>query len=425
MSNSARITGLLSALVLAHAFVGCAGHVVPGSDPGGLSGSNGSTSTCGNGISIGAAAYVYVASNRANAAGNAQIIGLSAAADGILSPIPSSPFPTPSKSLPGVVASRSFVFAADGFNIDSFKVHNTGCLSLENSLAAGQGPPENPTLEPSILYLDRQNVNLYSFDFNPPDGLQSKFASYSFDSNTGQLSQVGTDVVGGNGTLSFASNNRFAMGTFCSLRGGRFIAEYRRDIGGALTFLRDVAPPVGVPGETWCANGTAADGSGHILIEVTPSDPGSPQVDPNNSPRMAIYTFDNFGNVSTTSTYLNMFNSQFGPATYLFSPDSRFLAAAGFLGLQVFTWDSTSMTLAPLAMIKSGASCSSGSASGGGCRGIGFGNVAWDGNDHLYTILGQQLLVFSASPLGVFPTPGSPYTIPKATWVTVLPLNPQ
>lgn len=312
------------------------------------------------------------------------------------------------------------LFGTDGYNIDSFYVGSGGGLSPGYVLAAGQGYPPASSLEPLALFLDPKGTNLYSFDYNPPDALQSEFASYSFNPSTGKVTQVGADVAGGNGTLAIASNDRYAVATYCNLRGGQFIAEYQRGSDGALTFLNDAAYPVGLPGETWCAGGTAADGSGHILVEVTPWSPESPPVDPDSSPRLATYTVDDSGNLSTASTWQNMADSEFGPATYQFSPDYRYLAAAGFLGLQVFAWDSTTMTLTSIGTIQSGASCGSNST-GSGCTGSGFGNVAWDENDHLYTILGQQLLVYAVSPAGVLPAPGSPYALQNPQWVTVLP----
>ncbi|HET9130613.1 MAG TPA: hypothetical protein VFO86_06690, partial [Terriglobia bacterium] len=354
--------------------------------------------------------------------GNAQIFGFSASADAGLTPLPGSPFPTTGKSALNTTGIGSILFGIDSDNIDSFRINPDGCLSLENSTWAAQGVRSNPSLEPVFLYLDPTGTNLYSFDYNPPDGLQSKFASYNFDATTGQVKQIGGDVAGGSGALAIASDDRYAVATYCSVRGGRFIGEYQRGSDGALTFLRNAVYPSGLPGEQWCPGGIAADGSDHVVVEVTPFTFESPPVDPNSLPRLAVYTLDGSGNLTTTSDSGNMIESDFGPANYQFSPDSRYLAASGFAGLQIFAWDSASMTLKSIEIVKTGATCGSGSV----CSVTpGFRNFAWDENDHLFLIVGQQLFVYAVSSSGVKPVSGSPYAVQKPQWVTVVPENSQ
>jgi len=151
------------------------------------------------------------------------------------------------------------------------------------------------------------------------------------------------------------------------------------------------------------------------VVEVTPWEYAGASPGPS---QLAIYTLDDSGNLSTSSTSQNMVTSQFAPAYYQFSPDGRYPAGAGAAGLQVFAWDSASLTLTSIAAIGSGGTCTS-----SGCSGPAFGNIAWDENDQLYTILGQQLLVYDVGPSGVTPAPGSPYPVQNPVWVTVLPEN--
>lgn len=431
------VSARIAALLLTLAVLGCSSQMVPGSSGGsgsagsgssGLSGGNGGgsgssggsggdpSSTCGSGGSTGAAAYVYVAQGSNSA--TTQAFGFYAAANGTLTPMPGSPFPT-AGALP-VTGAGSVLFGIAGSNIDSFRVHRDGCLSLESSLPAGQETSANPPMQPSMLYLDPKNANLYSFDFNPPDNLGSLFASYSVDPGTGQLSPVGGDVVAGNGLLAIASSGHYAVGTDCNIRGGRFIAEYQRGGDGALTLVGYGPMPAAAPGNSWCPTGVAADGSDHIIVGVADW-PGLPPSSNTAVDQLAIYSLDDAGKLSTASTWQNMVTTDVGDLdAFQFSPDYRYLLVTGYFGFEIFAWDSASATLSPIATLRSGAYCWSNST-GAGCTGPFFGGVAWDENDHLYTTLNQQLLVYSVTSSGVAPVSGSPYRVPNARSVTVLP----
>jgi hypothetical protein len=425
----------IAALLLTLALTGCSTQIAPGtsnasgagssgnSGGSGSGGSGGPASTCSSGASTGASAYVYVSTD-APADGatpaKSQILGFSADASARLAPVSGSPFSTTGYYPYFMAGTGPILFFADGYNIDSYQVHANGCLSLENSMVAGQGnPPPDASEEPTNLYLDPAHTNLYSFDFNPPDGIQSEISSFSFNTGTGQVTQVGANVIGGTGAIAFASNDQYAVATDCGYRGENYIAEYQRGSDGALTFLNYGQSPAPPSGEVWCPAGTAADNSDHIVMELTPI-----QEYLTGTSQLAIYTLDDTGNLSTSSTTETMVTSQFGPASYRFSPDYRYLAASGAAGLQVFAWDSVHPSLTSIATIKSGYSCWQ-NATGSGCGGPSFGNVAWDQNDHLYTILDQQLLVYAVSPSGLTSAPGSPYAVQNPEWVTVLPQNAQ
>jgi hypothetical protein len=336
---------------------------------------------------------------------DAQITGFSAAADGTLTPIPGSPHATPAYS---TVATGSVLFGIDSGNVDSFRVRAGGCLSLENSPLAAQGTAPNWSQEPQALFLDPNGANLYASEYTPPDGLLPGLFSYNFDPANGQPTQAGAEAIGGDSTLAFASNDQYAVATYCNDRGGGYIAEYQKSNNGALTFLGDGPQPTGAPGQPWCYGNTAADASDHVVVEVTPWEYAGASPCPS---RLAIYTLDDSGSLSTSSASQNMITSQFAPAFYQFSPDGRYLAGSGASGLQLFAWNSASLT--SIAAIDRGGTCTS-----GGCSGPAFGNIAWDENDHLYTILGQQLLVYDVSPDGVTPAPGSPYPVQNPVWVT-------
>lgn len=411
----------IAALLLTLAIAGCSTHMIPGND--GLSGSGGAgaTSTCGGGAT-GAAAYVYVS---AGFPSNYHIVGFAAASDGTLSPVPGSPLAT--SGIFGLITTGTgcTLFGTDGYNIDSYLAQANGRLTSESSVVAGQGNPTNPSVLVTGLYLDTKGSSLYSYASETPDGTNPEFTSWSFDRATGQMAQVGAPAEPAGGMLVFAANNQFAVSPHCSAWVGSFLGEYERDSDGALTALNEVPLPTAAPEHAYCPTVAAADASDHILVGMGAEQGGYPSNNPGNSDQFAIYTVDDSGKLSTASTWQNMPNSYLGWLGGLqFSPDYRYLAAAGYTGLQVFAWNRSTTTLTSIATIRSGAYCWQNS-SGSGCKGAGFGNLVWDENDHLYTILGQHLIVYSVSQSGVTPAAGSPHELEDPQWVSVLPLNAQ
>lgn len=445
MSVPARIAALVLTLVL----TGCSSQMIPGSSgpsasggsgnsgssgsgSGASSGSGSAVSTCGSGGSTNAAAYVYVSagdSSSSNPQANFEIVGYSAAADGTLTPVPGSPFPTTGLMPLYTAGTGSTLFGADGYNIDSFQVQANGCLNPQGSVVAGQGSPTNPAFMPMNLSLDPQGADLYSFDYGLPDGF-SDFGSWSFNTGTGGLTQVGANVggAGNSGMLAFSSSHEYAVTSYCYDRGGEIVQEYQRTNSGALVRFGYGPLPTAASGSFYCPLGAAADGSNHIVIAMAPCQTEYLPCIASGPEQLAVYSVADSGKLSTASTWQNMTAVDSAPAdgsvNYQFSPDDRYYAISSFTGLQLFAWDSATVTLTSIATVRSGGACSN-TGTGGGCSGPRFGNVAWDQNDHLYTTLNQQLLVYSVSPSGLTPAPGSPYTLPSPAWVTVLPQNAQ
>lgn len=374
-------------------------------------------SSCGSGGAGNAVAYVYLP---AGTQSDPEILGYAATADGGLTPIPGSPFATSSSyAVSTMVGTGSLLFGSDGYHIETFAVQGNGCISPENSMVAGVGDGADATLVVNGLFLDPQDENLYSFDYNPPDGLDGKLASYSFDRGSGQVTQIGTDAVGGNGTLSFGANDAYAVDTYCNARGGTFVNEYQRGSSGALIYLKVLPYPAAGPDQPWCPGGTAADGSGHFVIEFTPFVYAGATSGPT---QLAVYTVDAAGNVTTASTSRNMTDVPVsdGESVLEFSPDDRYLAVDGAFGIELFAWNSASTTLTPITTINSGYSCWSNNT-GSGCGGWTIGMVGWDENDHLYAVFQNQLRVYNISDSGMTQAPGSPYPVQNAFEGVVLP----
>jgi hypothetical protein len=380
-------------------------------NPGGLG------STCGPGSANGGT-YLYV-STGAHQAGSNEMEGFSVAADGSLASIPESPFITPGFFALHTIGTGSTLFGVDGYWLYSLAIHPDGCLSLENSTVAGQGASSNPSLAPMNLYLDSQQANLYSYIYDV--SVQSYFASYSFDSSTGLVAQTGAtqdSQLADSGMLAFDPRDRYAVTSSCAIRSGPLVGQFQRASNGALTYLADGPLPAAPQGTGYCPEGAAADHANHFVIAMSPCTGDQFCSGPI---QLAVYTIDSSGNLTTSSTWQNMPTTVAEPGPYGFSPDDKYFAIAGYVGLDVFAWDSAGATLTHIATINNPQGTCSPDANGReSCTGISFGNLAWDANDHLYTYLGNQLFVYAVTSSAVTPAPGSPYVVQNPQWVTIV-----
>jgi len=381
-------------------------------NPGGL----GSDCASGNASS---GTFVYV-STGARWTGPYEISAFSAATDGSLTPVNGSPFTTPGIAALNSVGTGSTLFGTDGYWIYSLGIHPDGCMNLESTTVAGQGPTDNPSLMPSSLYLDSGQTDLYSYNFVPAD--ESNYASYSFDPSSGQVTQngaTGTSVAADGEMLAFDKSDRFAVTSDCYFNEGPAVSEFQRNSDGTLTFFASGPQPQNA---VYCPIGAAADHANHFVIAVNKCPeylmcPGPFQ--------LAVYTVDDAGNLTTPSDWQNLPSTPAAPASfagdYSFSPDDRYFAIGGYAALDIFAWDSTTASLTRIATINNPQGpCTSNPSSTIGCTGTPFGNLAWDSNDHLYTFLGNQLFVYRVTPSGVTQAPGSPHAVQNPQWVTVV-----
>lgn len=396
--------------------VGKPGQAIPGSSV--------AASTCTSGPFAGGSTFVYV-STQSTVGEPYQVNAFSAAPDGYLTAIPESPMTLPGRPY---IGTGSLVFGDDGYKIYSFRLNSDGCLNVESSLVAGQEDNGLPFIGPGALFLDSQNENLYSFDYDPP-GDDSYFSSYDFNASNGQLTPVNqtpSSMAYNGGVLAFDSNDHFAITADGSIRGGVLISEFQRSGNGALNPFGSVPFPTAPSGEFYDVAGAAADGAGHFIIAVQQHPTGQGLYTLANGPwQLAVYTIDEAGNLTTTSTWQNMVTPDFPENAQSiglsFSPDSRYFAITSFMNFEVYSWDSSSGTLTPITTINNTeGSCQSPPAATDGCTGSGFGSMAWDSNDHLYITLGRQLLVYSVADSGITPAPGSPYTFQSRIGVAVI-----
>jgi hypothetical protein len=342
----------------------------------------------------GPVAYVYVSSLGGNL--KYQVVGYEAAANGVLTPIPGSPF---ADNVTALALNGAWLFGVDptGQNIDSFSIGSDGALTYKDkyttSLTGGSLYD---------LFLDHTGSSLYSIYYTT----NNDYLSQSIDQVTGQLSFLG-DLSGGpdhNVPLSFTGNDQFAYASSC-YHFGPEIFGVQRASDGILSYLNSTPPfPAEKSGGFYCPWAAAADPTNHLAIALTPLNSNWGSDGPT---QLAVYTADSSGNLTTTSTYQNM------PAvltqsaqTYRMSPSGKYLAVAG-TGLQIFHFNGANPISKFTGLLTTDT----------------IDNVYWDNANHLYatSYSAGKLYVFSVTARKVTQAPGSPHKIRTPQSLIVLP----
>jgi hypothetical protein len=338
-------------------------------------------------------AFVYVSNTPPN--GSNQISGYSAAPNGALTTIPGLPFSTPAAD---IVANGQYVFGTDGMNIDSFAIASDGALTQSDSLSVEPGGGV------FNLFLDHTGSSLYADYFTE----NNEYLAYSIGAH-GSLTYL-DNIMGGPGfgdVASFVGNNEFAYASSC-YHFDPSIYGIQRSQDGSITLLNMTPPYPTTPGQYYfyCPwQGGAADPTNHIAFAMQLLNPNWQPIGPW---QLATYTADSTGNLTTTSTYQNMPSVVVGSVNdYWMSPTGAYLAVAGTTGLQVFHFNGASpITKYTDKLVKQDVD-----------------QVFWDNSNHLYALgrAAGELWVFTVTATGVKPAPGSPYAIPGADYLVVLP----
>jgi hypothetical protein len=111
------------------------------------------------------------------------------------------------------------------------------------------------------------------------------------------------------------------------------------------------------------------------------------------------------GKLTTKSSYENMPDYQVYPHTASISPTGNLLAVGGGSAFQLFHFNGS----APVTKFSP--------AIAAGDNLLEFG---WDNNNHLYSLTGSALLVYTVTPTSIEQAPGSPISIPEAGSVIVV-----
>jgi len=354
------------------------------------------------------AAYVYI-STYMQSAGNFQINGYSAVANGALTPIPGSPFPD---SVNQMAVNGSWLFgseqtsAGDTGNVNSYSIASNGALTLKQQTFindSGGGP--------TSLLLDHTGSSLYVDYYN----LNNDCLSYTIDQSSGALTYLNT-LFGGPGTgcpTSFTANNQFLYSASCYHFTPIIYGDERNSDGSLSNLAIQPALPTPPVGTGYCPYLAAADTSNHIAVAVTPMEGGFGNTD--GPTQLAVYTVDDSGNLTTNSTDQNMPKTGVVPQSggtyfvtdYAMSPSGKLLAVAGPLGLQVFHFNGATPITNYTKLLTNDY----------------INEVVWDNANHLYAISAstRKLYVFTVTPTGVSQAPGSPHSIPGMSSIIVLP----
>jgi hypothetical protein len=346
-------------------------------------------------------AYVYVASSNGS---TDQIRGYAASSNGSLTAIPGSPFPY---NVNYMAVTGSWLFGVANLDEDlySFSIGANGGLALKDKLTVvtnGDGLISD--------YLDHTGATLYADLYST----NNDYLSYSIDHSTGKLTQL-ADLAGGppnNSPVSFIGNNEFAYSSSCYHFGPEIIGV-RRNTDGTLSYLSNFDPPypTAPSGDFYCPWLAAADPTDHLAIAVQLLDGNFDILGPY---QLAAYTVDSSGNLTTTSTSANMPSVLIGTVyAYRMSPDGKYLAIGGSLGLQLFDFHGANPITQKTGLLTRQP----------------VNQMFWDNAGHLYAISNSisnssgKLFVYTVTPATVKPAPGSPYSIPTPQGLIVLPKN--
>jgi WD40 repeat protein len=127
--------------------------------------------------------------------------------------------------------------------------------------------------------------------------------------------------------------------------------------------------------------------------------------------RIAVYSADSAGNLTTTSTAENMPKTQAGPTYGIndiwMSPSGKLLAVGGTSGLQVFHFNGANPVTTYTGLLTKDE----------------IDQLFWDNDNHLYALSATagKLYVFTITPTSHSQAKGSPYTITGAENIQVLP----
>jgi hypothetical protein len=362
-------------------------------------------------------AFVYVSNylgeNRSN------IVAYSAAADGRLTLVKGSPF---AGQVSDMAVTGSYLFGVEdyGLNIDSFSIDASGALTRVATTSALHHDPGNCPVS-SAPVLDHTGASLYDTISYGDDCLSSATQSYSIDKRSGQLEYLGytAAVASYAPQISFIGNNAYAYSAYCALTGGRGevyageLAGFQRDKQGFLTYVSSALMPLVKPGDDYyCPAVTAADPANHVAVTLQAIGPDN---DTDGKPQLATFSADDYGNLTTTSTYENMPEIDLIQTLDMqMSPSGKILALGGYGGLQLFHFNGSEPATQYMELLSTWI----------------ISQFFWDNDNHLYVVgysqhdPNGQLLVFTITPTTVTQAPGSPYKMGNPEAVVVLSKTP-
>ena len=360
-------------------------------------------------------AYVYVSSTPTGASKNV-VYAFAAAANGKLTAVAGSPF---KDDLTSMAVNGKYLFGStrNSIWVAAFLMEPNGALKWTTSTnvtthnASGCGGN-------SPIVLDHTGASLYAMATADSLCDNEYFQSFQVEKPTGYLNYLGSTppLFVNYGPLTFSANNQFAYQATCSDYRAFYdgvITGYQRHSNGLLTLANISAPvPDAQSGDFYCADHAAADPANHVAVEYQLINESAEL--PDGLPRIATYTSDSSGNLSTTSTRQNMptIALQY-PLDLKMSPSGKLLAVAGYGngGLQIFHYNGASPVTHYTGLLTTDQ----------------INQVFWDNSNHLYAVgypannSAGRLHVYTATPTSVVEAPGSPYIVKNPQSLIVQP----
>jgi hypothetical protein len=349
-------------------------------------------------------AYVYV-STPAASTGRNEVHAWTASGNGKLTAIPGTPF---QENVTSMAVNGKFLFGAilNGTDVNSYRIEANGGLRYAVTTNITRYNKTDCASAGSV-FLDNTGTTVYNMEFRGDGCANNTYRSFRAESATGGLENLGES--GGNSWLyqpaSFLANDAWAYSASCLGNMYWGIFGFRRSSNGLLTEIPISAPVPPPPnGEFFCPSEAAADGANHVAIamqavkQLNFSSVGEPQI--------AVYTAQNNGNLTTTSTVANMPQANVGALSDLKgSPDGKLLAVAGSGGLEIFHYNGAGPVTHLAGLLTSDS----------------IDQCFWDKAGHLYAISGKagKLFVFTVTPGGAHAAPGSPYAVTHAEYLAV------
>jgi hypothetical protein len=365
-----------------------------------------------------AVANVYVSSTPTGASKNI-VYAFTAAANGRLTPVSGSPF---KDDLTSMAVNGKYLLGATRNSkwVAAFLMEPNGALKWTTSTNVAQFNASGCGGNSPII-LDHTGGSLYVMANSSSLCDEEFFQSFQVEKPTGYLNFLGgtTPLFVNYGPLTFSSNNLHAYQATCSDYRGFYsgtITGYQRHSNGLLTLANLSAPvPDAQDGDFFCADQAAADPTNHVAVEYQLINTSAEL--PDGLPRIATYTSDSVGNLSTTSTRENMpaLALQY-PLDMKMSPSGRLLAVAGYGngGLQIFHFNGASPVTHYTGLLTTDQ----------------IDQVFWDNSNHLYAVgypvdnSAGRLHVYTATPTSVVEAPGSPYIVKNPQSLIVQPKTP-
>jgi hypothetical protein len=352
-------------------------------------------------------AYVYVSSNPNNSSTN-EINAYTASADGALTPVTGSPF---ADDITSMAVNGKYLFGStrSGIYVAAFNIESNGALQWSTSTDIVQYNPDDCGSS-GPLFLDHTGATVYDTE-SLSDCSNNSYQSLGINKSTGLLHNLGGSGPDAWLSLpaSFIGNNVYAYSAMCLGNTYWEINGYRRSSTGALSQLNITPPtPTAAAGDFWCPSQTAADPTNNVAITMQAV---NQDFNPDGPARLATYTADGAGNLSTASTLQNMPQTSVGTVTDLkMGPKGALVAVAGTSGLQVFHFNGSSPITAGTGLLTTDE----------------IDQMFWDNDHHLYAISQSagKLHVFTVTTLGATQAAGSPYTIAHPQNIIVQPKTP-